>query len=175
MVRHHLRPTRARAPVAAAAIALVATLLVGCGFYSTSGSLPTHVRTVGVEFFRNSTAEAGIEDRLYRTLGDRLVGRAQVRYASARVADAIIRGTIVEVHEEPLAYTGEQAQRYQLLVTVRAEIWDRGRQRTLWKDDVVRGQGVYDPSAGLGARDRAYNDALGEVAQRIIDGLMSGW
>jgi len=140
-----------------------------------SGGIPAHIRTVGVEFFENRTVEAGLEEQLSRAISDRLVAQSQLRYASSRVADAVVRGTIVEVREEPLTYTGAQASRYQVTITAQAEVWDRVRRRALWERDVVRGQGTYDPTTGLAGREAAYSQAVREVAQHIVDGLLSGW
>ena len=158
-----------------AAIPMFALALGGCGYYSLSGGLPSHVRTVGVDFFENTTVETGLEERLGRALGDQILGRPQFRYASARVSDALVRGRITAVHEEPLAHTGDQVTEYQVLLTVDAEVWDRARRRALWQGNTIRGLGTYDPAAGLSARDQAYTQAVDEVAKLIIDGLLSGW
>jgi hypothetical protein len=155
--------------------AVIGFSAMGCGYYSVSGGLPGHVRTVGVEFFENRTAEGGLEDQLNRALSERVVNQSQIRYASARAADAIVRGAILRVHEETLTFTGEQATSHQVSIVVRAEVWDRVRRRRLWERDEVRGQSTYDPAQGLAGRENAYARAVNDVARQIIDGLLSGW
>jgi len=150
-------------------------MLAACGYYTVGGGLPSHIRTVGVDFFENATVETGLEARLARALSDEVVGRAQFRYASARISDALVRGRIVSAVDEPLAYTAGQVTEYQIVVTVEAEVWDREKGRALWEHDAVRGRGTYDPAAGLQAREAAFATATGEVAKFVIDGLTSGW
>lgn len=150
-------------------------LISGCGVYSVSGSLPGHVKTVGVEFFENRTTEGGLEDQLSRALTDRIYRQSQVRYASARAADAVVRGAILRVHEETLTFTGEQATSNRVVVIVKADVWDRVRRRTLWERDELRGQAAYDPAQGLPGRGAAYAQAVDDVAQQVVDGLVSGW
>jgi outer membrane lipopolysaccharide assembly protein LptE/RlpB len=157
--------------LALAAIGFVA----GCGFYSVSGGIPAHVRTVGVEFFSNATTESGIEERVSRAISDRIVGQSQVRFASSRSADAVFRGNVVRVSEEPLTYTGTQASRYQVTLIVDASVWDRTRRRTLWEREGIRGQGEYDATGGIAARDAAQAQVVREVAQQVVDGFFSGW
>lgn len=137
--------------------------------------MPGHVKTVGVEFFENRTVEGGLEDRLNRALSDRIYSQSQIRYASSRAADAVVRGAILRVHEETLTFTGEQATSHRVSIIVKAEVWDRVRRRTLWERDEVRGQSTYDPAEGLSGRERAYGLAVNDVAQQIVDGLVSGW
>jgi len=156
-------------------LVIAATAVAGCGVYTTSGGVPSHVRTVGVAFFENATVETGLEGRLAQALTDNILGRSQFRYASSRVADAVIRGRIVKVQDEPLAYTGDQVSQYQVVVIVSVEVWDRTKRRTLWESDTVRGLGTYEASGGLDARDEAHSAAVTEVSQQVIDGLMSGW
>ena len=164
--------TRARRALwATLALACVA----GCGYYSTSGGVPSHINTVGVEFFENATVETGLEEQLNRALSDLIVSQAQYRYGSARAADAVIRGRIVRFVDEPLTYTPGQASRYQITVFVNAEAWDRVRRRALWQRDDVPGRGTYDPAGGQTARQAAFSAAFSEVARVVVDGMSSGW
>ncbi len=163
---------KVRVPVALAAALLCAS---GCAYYTLSGGLPGHIGTVGVDYFENATLEVGAGEILATAVGDELVEKSQFRYASARIADAIIRGSVLQVVEEPLSYTGEQASEYQVLVIVRAEAFDQVRRRALWSGDDVRGMGTYDATAGLAARDEALRVALADIARQIIDGMLTGW
>jgi hypothetical protein len=158
-----------------AVIAAAILIAAGCGVYTLSGGMPDHIRTVGVDLFENRTSEPGVDDWMSRALSDRLIARPQIRYGSMRVADAVIRGAVRQVIEEPLEYSGAQVTRYQVLLIVDAEVFDRVRRRALWSGDGIRGIGSYDATGGIAARERAFATAVGDAAQQIIDGMVSGW
>jgi len=166
---------RARAAAGTVFAIVVGLTTTGCGVYSVEGGLPSHVRTVGVEFFENSTTEAGVEERLSRAISDQLVTRSQVRYAPFSGADAVVRGRVARVSEEPLTFSGTQVSRYRVTVLVDASVWDRVRRRNLWEREGIQGLGQYDATAGVAARDAAYAAAVQEVARQVIDGFLSGW
>ena len=147
----------------------------GCTWYSTSGGLPSHINTVGVEFFENTTVETGLEEVLTRALSDQILSGSQFRYGSARVSDAVIRGSIARVVDEPLTYTPGQVSQNQIVVFVDAEAWDRVKRRSLWQREGVQGRGTYDPSGGQSARQAAFTTAFTEVARTVLDGMSSGW
>ena len=158
---------------------LVALLLTGlfcaCAYYSTGGGMPSHIRSVGVEFFENTTVETGLEEQMTRSLSDLLLSQSQFRYGSARSADAVIRGSIVDFLDEPLTYAGGQVSQNQVTVRVDAEVWDRVKRKTLLKREGIRGQGTYDPSGGLVGRQAAFREAFREVSQTIVDAMTSSW
>jgi len=54
-------------------------------------------------------------------------------------------------------------------------VWDRARRRALWEREGIRGQGEYDATGGIAARDAAHAQVVREVAQQIVDGFFSGW
>jgi len=155
--------------------ALISLAVVGCGYYSVSGGLPDHIKTVGVDTITNETVESGIDEMLYRALSDKLVGRPQFRYASSRLADAVIRGTIEKVVDEPFVYSGDRVSEYQIAVVGQAELYDRVRRRVIWSNSTLRGLGTYDATGGLNAREDAVNTAVADFASQTIDGMTSGW
>jgi hypothetical protein len=158
-----------------ASLAVCAVLVTACPYYSTSGGMPSHIRSVGVEFFENTTMETGIEEYITRALNDILVKESQVRYAPPRTADAVVRGKIRGYVNEPLTHAAGAASQFQVRISVDAEVWDRVKRRTLWKRTGLQGQAAYNPSGGISARQKAFQTAFGHVAREIVDGMKSGW
>jgi len=149
--------------------------LAGCAYYSTGGGVPEHMKTIGAEFFENETAETGLSEYMTRALSELLLSRPQFRYGSSRNADAVVRGTVIDLVDEPLTYSGGQPTQYQVLVRIDVEVYDRVKRRTLWQREGLEGQGVYDPAGGLVARQEALGTAFRELAGRVVDGIVSGW
>ncbi|HDS74910.1 MAG TPA: hypothetical protein ENN56_05135, partial [Firmicutes bacterium] len=137
--------------------AIVSLAVAGCAYYSVTGGLPDHIKTVGVDTIVNETVESGVDEMLYRALGDKLVGRPQFRYASSRLADAVIRGTIRNVVDEPFVYSGDRVSEYQIVIVGEAVLYDRVRRRTVWSNNTLRGIGKYDATGGTIAREEAIN------------------
>lgn len=155
--------------------ALISLAVIGCAYYSVSGGLPDHIKTVGVDTITNETVESGVDEMLYRALSDKLVGRPQFRYASSRLADAVIRGTVQKVVDEPFVYSGDRVSEYQIALVGQAELYDRVRRRVIWSSATLRGLGTYDATGGMIAREDAMNSAVTDFATHVIDGMTSGW
>jgi lipopolysaccharide assembly LptE-like protein len=157
------------------ALIACAILATGCPYYSISGGMPSHIKTIGVEFFENTTMETGIEEYITRALSDILVKESQVRYAPPRTADAIVRGKIVGYVNEPLTHAAGAASQFQVRISVDAEVWDRVKRRTIWKRSGLQGQAAYNPSGGFSSRQKAFQTAFADIAREIVDGMKSGW
>ena len=90
-------------------------------------------------------------------------------------ADAVVRGTIVDVVDEAEAYSKEtSAEEFRIRVIARVEFFDRVRNRALWEEGRMEGEATYD-AGDLTARNEAIGEALAMLAREIIDKTVSGW
>ena len=90
-------------------------LLWGCAYYSTSATGGGGIRSVAIPLLANTSLEAGIQQTLTDSLIEAFVADGALRVVDEDQADIILRGTVLEVREEPFTY-GDQADQYQISV-----------------------------------------------------------
>ena len=118
--------------VAARATAAVFTLLVlgGCG-YSLRGTLPAHIRTVGVPMFKNLTTEPAVEGLVTRAIAEAFSTNGRLRVVDPADADAILEGEVVSYQLVSIAFNPQATQQVlRLILTLNVRFRDV-RDKTL--------------------------------------------
>lgn len=153
----------------------------GCGYYSTtSGSLPSHIKTVAVPLFENEETRTllyGVEEQLTDAVIERLTSQSSLQVVDPRISDSIVRGKIVEVHEEPYTYTAdERAQQWKIRIVVAVTYEDVKKKKVRWEDKRLEGWGVYESvSEDPSERDTGVQAAIQMIADEIADRTVGAW
>jgi len=180
MIRHgalDIRYSSFDLPLLPFASILLTALLVGCSYYSTSGSLPAHLKTVAVPLFENETMEYGISELATDAVIDQLIQDNVLKVVDQGRADSLLQGRIVRAEDEPFTYTDqEEAREYRFRIVAEISYYDVKRNRTLW-EETLEGWGTYDASseADSDAREAGKADASRMLAKEILDLTTSGW
>jgi hypothetical protein len=146
--------------------------MIGCGIYSFSGStLPSHIKTVEIPIFENTTLEPGIEDDVTSELSNELL-KSQLRPAN-RDADATISGSITRYVNRPHTFgaggADVQVEQYIVQITANVEFFDNRKEEAIFKG-AVSGEGVYnfqteDEQAG---REKAVKNLVEKIIQNSV-------
>jgi len=107
--------------------ASVAVLLVGCGYHTAGQStrLPQQVRTIAVPAFANKTRTFRIEQSLTSAVVREFNTRTQYRIVhdgKDADADAVLRGTVMNLNSSPLTYDAQTGRASTMLVTVNVSV-----------------------------------------------------
>ena len=173
----HRKP---RAALALGAALLLAGTVPGCGWHA--GLLvPEGARSVGVEFFDNTTPERDLEVELAAEMGRALVNLVDLPLVSAERADVVIRGQIdqfgrrsgIRSEENVLLETGVR-------ISARAELVRRTSGERLaeassaiWSDFAVRRSSSVDPEASQSGEGRINElEARGRALRYVADELV---
>ena len=157
--------------------ALCSVLLVcGCAYYSTSATGGAGIRSVAIPLLDNTSLEAGIQQTLTDSLIEAFVSDGALRVVDEDQADIILRGTVLEVREEPFTY-GDQADQYQISVFIDLSCYDTNNKKTLWEEKRLRGYGIY---SALEQREVARSEGLGQafgmLTRDVVDRTqVGGW
>ena len=82
---------------------VILTIISSCGIYSfTNGALPSHLKTVDIPLFQNSSLEPNIADEITIELNNQITSKGQLKIANGR-GDATLSGKIT--FYENRAYT----------------------------------------------------------------------
>jgi hypothetical protein len=151
-------------------LVLAALALAGCG-YSTSGSLPDHIKTVAVPIFRNRTLEPGVESAVTSGVVNAFSNGGRVKVVPLDQADAVLEGEVVGYSLDGLAFDeSANVRAYRLRLVLNVEFRDVRRSAMLWRqeglqetsdfqvagqvsDTIARGQGaVLQAAAEIGRK-----------------------
>jgi hypothetical protein len=154
---------------------IVLLLVSSCGYYSVSGSLPSHIKTCAVPLFENETVEAGIVEEITTQVSNAIIKDGNMKVVGEFQADAVVRGTIVDVIDEAESYSKEtSAEQFRIRIIASVTFFDRRKNRALWEEKRMEGEAAY-AAGDLSARDDAIKEAMELLAKEIIDKTVSGW
>jgi len=151
-------------------------LIWGCGPYTFSGAVPGGVQNVAVPLFDNNTAEYGIREQLTDAVINRFLRDNIVKVVDVGHAQAILRGTILTVIDQPYTFQAtETVQEYRIILTVRVAMEDIQTGETSWSQEFSE-WGTYPFSSGGSAeRDAGLAQAIGKLTEDISNRVVSGW
>ena len=136
-------------------------LVESCGFYSLSGSLPPHIKTISIPMVENETAEFGIAENISDGIQERFNDEGILRVINNN-ADSILRGTVKKVTDGPYTYNkSESVSEYRYKIDVNIEWYDNRNDKTLLKGN-YSGWGAYGLSGDIGS-DGIDNDNDGKI------------
>ncbi len=169
---------------------LLIALLSGCG-YTTRSMIASKFHTIYVAPFVNKvdiTAEsdAGSKYRLYRPMietditryvNNRYLFDGNLRPAKEDLADLVLKGEVIEFRKDPLRYLDNDAvSEYRINLVVNISLWDKKENKLLWQENSFTGDTTYFTQGSQSkSEDTAVNDALNDLARRIVERTVEEW
>jgi len=171
-----MRPLRASRSRLLLALLLIAG---GCG-YTLSSVLPSHIKSLAVPVFANSTVEFGIADDVTRAVQDAFQTEGRLVLRPEREADSVLRGTVLLYRNRPFSYTQEErATQYEITLAVKLLYRDLVRNRDLWKEDAFSVRTTYNVVTVGSAPAKTESEARAELVQllanQIVSRTVQGW
>jgi hypothetical protein len=153
---------------------ILAALLGGCGYsIGLGGTLPSHVKTVAVPIFTNSTQQPAVENVITAAVVNAFVTSGRLKVVPVSQADAILEGDIVGYTLDSIAFNPQlNVTEYRLRVRVNIRFRDVRENRMLWKQDGLeewadfRVQGQVSDT--LAREDVAARQAAIDIGRRIV-------
>lgn len=155
-------------------------LILGCSFYSFSGSLPSHIKTAAVPIFDNKTVEPGLIEDLTDAVEAAILSDGNMKIAGEFQADALVQGVIVEFIDEADTFSkDEKSDQFKIHIYADVKFFDRVKNKAIWEESRMEGWGRYDGPGSTAdetkSRDDAIMDALKMLSDEIIDKTVAGW
>lgn len=145
------------------ALVLVPALLAplaGCG-YALAGrgsALPTHIKTIGIPLFTNTTSVFDVEQTLTQKVRLEFIGRGRYKVTPDDAGnDAVLKGEITAISIRPTAFTDQQqASRYEITVVIKVEFRDIANDKVLYENPAQTFKEEYDVTTGQSASDASF-------------------
>ncbi len=161
-------------------------LVSGCG-YTTSSTLPSSIKTIHVESFKNTIdfAQEGhrniylplLEVKVQNAIINRFLFDGNLKIAEAARADIILKGELISYDRTVLRYTDdEDAQEYRIHITVSLELWNSKNQEVSWKEPGFVGEATYFVTGALAkSEESAVDEAITDLARRVVERTVEDW
>lgn len=154
-------------------------LVAGCA-YTLSSVLPSHIKSVAIPVFGNSTVEFGIADEVTRQLQDAFLADHNLKIAGEREANSVIRGTVVTYRNQVFGYTQqERATQYEIVLVAKVAFRDLVKNRDIWKEDALTVRTTYNvvPVGTTPAKTEieARAEAIKTLADQVVSRTVQGW
>ena len=155
---------------------LLLILLFGlnCAYYSFSGSLPPHLRSVAVPLFEDNTAEFGVKEELTDAIVTQFRKDNSLKLGTDRDSDVLVKGIILRIRDDAASYNqDESVESAKVYVSVKVECTDTVKRKILWQETLSR-WGTYDPEQ-TDDRNQAISDAIIQLSDEIVNKTVTGW
>lgn len=175
-----------RYPKISKSLCFLAVILSGCG-YSTSSLLPSNLKTIHIVPFKNKITYTTdgtrnlyiplLEVKAHNAVVDRFLFNGRLRVKDKETADLVLKGDLTNYEREALRYTdNNDVQEYRIRITVSLELWDNNLKKTLWSEPSFAGEATYFlTGAEAKSEDAALQDALVDLARRIVERILEDW
>ncbi|MFA5156642.1 MAG: LptE family protein [Candidatus Omnitrophota bacterium] len=166
------------------------SVLSGCG-YTTRSMISTKYRKIYVTPFVNKidfTQENAVANRykVYRPMLEREVTKAVVdkyifdgnlRPVEEEAADLVLEGELIDFRRDPVRYTeDDDIEEYRLNIIVNIKLIDRKTEELVWQENGFIGETTYfTMGAQIKSEDVAVNDAIKDLARRIVERTVEQW
>lgn len=161
-----------RRRLGALALAVACLGLGGCG-YSFRGTLPSHIRTIGVPMFVNLTRQPGVESTITTAIVQALATNGRLQVVRPADADAILDGEVRAYGIEAIAFDKTlNIQQYRLHVLLNLRMRDMRRNAVLFQQQGVAEKADFrvttSVSSTVAREETALAQAAGEIARSIV-------
>jgi len=163
--------------VALGASILCLVFLAACAYSFQGSGLPSHIKSVSVPNFGNSTLEPNIAREVTDALTSRFVRDGRLKLAPDSQSQAKVIGTVRKYENRVYNYTADQTPRdYIVVIEVEVEMRDQSRNRELWKQAALTSTAVYVPGGSpLGDEAAARAQAIRDLADDVLGRTMEQW
>jgi S-methylmethionine-dependent homocysteine/selenocysteine methylase len=150
-------------------------LSLSCGYYSFTGSIPSHINTVAVPLFDDNTSFPGVREDLTNKVIDRFIAENVLQVVPESKADLLITGTIMSIQERAAIITTEEdVEQFEVYVNVKVKCTEI-KSGKVWWEKTLRRFGTMEGIGNIDARNDAIESALVEITQDVIDNTLANW
>jgi hypothetical protein len=155
-------------------------LVCSCGYSTSAGVLPTHLKTVAIPAFENTTTEYALQQEITDAVIKEFVSNNSLKVVDERSASAVIRGRIVEYRNSVFGISAvDRAEEYRITIGVAVTFKDLVKNREIWNDEhLVKSANYYvNPVPGDSARTEVdgRKRAIEMIADEILSRSVQSW
>ena len=154
---------------------VVALLLSSCGYHLAGygSTLPSHIRTISIPVFKNSSSEPNIQRDATDVIRRAFISDGRLKVADTRKADLLIRGTLTDYQLRAVAFnSADSAEEYVVRLGIQVEAYDRIKKKIIFNQKFTT-QWDYRATSSVVDSQLEKNIALREAYDDLADRLVS--
>jgi hypothetical protein len=171
-------------------VSLLIFIAAGCG-YTSRCLLADKYKTIHISPFTNKvditdeldTAnkykiyKPQLDSQITQLLIDRFIKDGTLRVEDAQNSDLTLEGELVEFRREPLRYDrNDEVIEYRLALVVNIYLKDKRENKIILEENNFTGETTYFVTGNLAkSEDVAINDAVGDLARRVVERVIEQW
>ncbi|MDD5669728.1 MAG: LPS assembly lipoprotein LptE [Candidatus Omnitrophica bacterium] len=161
----------------------------GCG-YTTRSMLHTEYKTIFITPFTSKidiTRDTSssqykvnrpmLDTAITKAVSNKFLFDGNLKPVKAGNANLVLKGDVVEFRRDPVRYTdNEDVEEYRLNLVVNISMWDETAGKILWTENGFTGDTTYFVKGTQAkSEDVAINDAIDDLARRIVERTVEQW
>lgn len=153
---------------------LGAGLVGSCGYTTSPALLPSHLKTIAIRVFENTTTEVTLEQDITDAIIKRFVEDNHLRVVDEHSADCVLSGKVIVYRNSIFGITDASlAQEYRVTIGVAVVFKDVVKNREVWRDDELLKTANYYVQNVPGQTARTELDGRKEAIRKIADEILS--
>jgi hypothetical protein len=118
-----------------------------------------------------------LETDITKSVINKFLWDGNLKPVAEEAADLILKGDLVEFRRDVLRYAdNDEVTEYRLNLVVNISLWDKKEDKLVWKEDNFTGDTTYFTTGSQAkSEDTAINDALKDLARRIVERAVEQW
>jgi hypothetical protein len=169
--------------VKAAFISTFFLLLIACGYaFAPQGDyIDKRIKNIYVEQFGNKTSQADMENYIRAAFIDQFIQTRRFKIVeAAEMADATIKGSILNLNMAPLSYrSNTMAAEERATITLELTFQERENGKTIWSSQGISGTVDYTIDNNINLLPTTRKTALiklaNDTAEKTFNQMMSGF
>jgi hypothetical protein len=158
-------------------------VLAACGYSFTSSGdyIDKRIQKIYVEQFGNKTDQAEVENYIRTAFINQIIQTSRFKIAEdAQTADAIIKGSILNLNMSPLSYSSSTlVAEERTVIILEATFQERETGKVIWSSKSITGFTDYSITSNINllpaARKTAFVKLATDTAEKVFNQMMSGF
>ncbi|NQT07105.1 MAG: hypothetical protein HQ575_06150 [Candidatus Omnitrophica bacterium] len=164
--------------------------VTGCG-YTTGSLLPSHLKGIHVENFKNkidisnepsdkgeyAIYRPGVENDITQAVIDQFLFDGNLMIVDEADADLILACSLIDYYKQPLRYDKfNNVEEYRIIITVDMLLKDMVKDVVMWEEKGFVGYYAYRITGPFASdEETARVDAINDLSQKIVEKVVQGW
>lgn len=170
----------ARTRALGVALGVVAIAGASCAYTTSTALLPSHLKTIAIPVFENTTTEYTLEEEVTDAVIQRFVADNHLKVVDERSANCVIKGRITTYRNAVFGFSqSAQAQEYRVTLGASVTFKDLVKNRELWTEpEMIKTANYYVvDTPGDSARTEldGRKRAIAKLAEEIVARSVEGW
>lgn len=162
-----------------AALLAAGLFLASCAYTTSPALLPSHLKSVAVPTFENTTTEYTLDQEITQAVVQRFVRDNHLKVVDEKSANCVVRAKITQYKNSVFGFTNaSEAQEYRVTISVQVVFKDLVKNRELWTDEIVRTANYYVqdvPGQVAKTESDGRKEAIDKIADEILTRSVEGW